>query len=76
MEKMLRSLGDQRNAEGIPFMSYKHRAISELQNKYETIKIRYNNSYLPLSGAGRAQRRGPAGPWPPRGGLVGWGRAL
>lgn len=58
---MLQGLGVQRNAEGILLMSYKHRAISELQNKYETIKIRYNNSYLPLSGAGRAQRRGPAG---------------
>lgn len=42
-------------------MSYKRRAIPELQNKYETIKIRYNSSYLPLSGAGRARRRGPAG---------------
>lgn len=54
-------------------MSYKHRPIPELQNKYETIKIRYNNSYLPLSGAGRAERRGAAGPWPPRGSRVGLG---
>jgi len=67
---MLQSLGVQRSVEGTLLTSYKHRAISEPQSKYATIKIRRNSSTLPLPGAGRGPGRwGPApapcraGPW-------------